>query len=120
MVDNTIILLYYIYKFDNGTFVFIQSHLRGTELKMTVNIKDMIFTIRGIQVMLDSDVARLYGYETKAINLAANRNADRFPPEFRFRLTYEEREQALRFQFETLKNRFLLYLILKSLSLRHT
>jgi hypothetical protein len=40
--------------------------------------------------MLDSDVAKLYGYETKNINLAAKRNIERFPEHFRFRLTYDE------------------------------
>jgi len=66
------------------------------------NIKDLIFTIRGVQVMLDSDVAMLYGYETKAINLAAKRNIDRFPPEFRFQLTVGELRDCSRFQNETL------------------
>ncbi|MDR1184534.1 MAG: ORF6N domain-containing protein [Coriobacteriales bacterium] len=68
------------------------------------DIKSLILTIRGIQVLLDSDVARLYGYETKAINLAAKRNADRFPPEFRFQLTDDELDHILRFQTETSNN----------------
>jgi hypothetical protein len=57
-----------------------------------------------MQILLDSDVARLYGYETKAINLAAKRNADRFPPEFRFQLTDDELDHVLRFQTETSNN----------------
>lgn len=54
------------------------------------NIKDLIYTIRGKQVMLDSDVARLYKYETKRINETVRRNKDRFPENFCFQLTEEE------------------------------
>ena len=67
-------------------------------------IKGLIITVRGMQVLLDSDVAKLYGYETKAINLAAKRNADRFPHDFRFQLTEEELVGILRFQIETSKS----------------
>ena len=55
-------------------------------IKETVNIKHLIYTIRGKQVMLDSDVAMLYHYETKYINLAVRRNKDRFPEKFCFQL----------------------------------
>ena len=48
------------------------------------------FTIRGKQVMLDSDVAMLYHYETKKINQAVKRNIERFPEKFCFQLTEEE------------------------------
>ena len=61
------------------------------------DIKNLIYTIRGKQVMLDSDVARLYKYETKYVNLASKRNNDRFPEDFRFQLTNEEFE-SLRYQ----------------------
>ena len=54
------------------------------------NIKDLIYTIRDKQVMLDSDVAFLYGYETKVINQTVKRNIGRFPETFCFRLTNEE------------------------------
>ncbi|WP_165056341.1 MULTISPECIES: ORF6N domain-containing protein [unclassified Adlercreutzia] len=53
-------------------------------------IRDLIYTIRGTQVMLDSDLARLYQVETGALNRAAKRNEDRFPEDFRFQLTREE------------------------------
>lgn len=56
------------------------------------NIKDLIYTIRGQQVMLDSDVAKLYHYETKYINLAVKRNKERFPESFCFQLTDIETE----------------------------
>lgn len=64
-------------------------------------IKALILTVRGKQVLLDSDVARLYGYETKAINQAASRNIKRFPPEFRFRLTPGEADEILKSQIVT-------------------
>ena len=54
------------------------------------DIKKLIYTIRGKQVMLDSDVARLYQYETKKINQAVKRNIERFPENFCFKLTEEE------------------------------
>jgi len=54
------------------------------------DIKGLIITLRGTQVLLDSDVAVLYGYETKNINLAVSRNKARFPDNFRFQLTQEE------------------------------
>lgn len=56
------------------------------------NIRQLILTVRGKQVLLDSDVARLYGYEVKRINETAQRNSKRFPPEFRFQLSTEEYE----------------------------
>lgn len=65
------------------------------------DIKKMIYTIREKQVMIDSDVANLYHYKTKALNLAVKRNIERFPEDFCFKLTREEFEN-LRFQFETL------------------
>ncbi len=64
------------------------------------NIKNLIYTIRGKQVMLDSDVAMLYQYTTKNINKAMKRNINRFPEDFCFQLTEKEVEN-LRFQFGT-------------------
>ena len=59
--------------------------------------------IRGKQVMIDRDLADLYGVETKVINQAVKRNIERFPEEFRFQLTAEEYD-SLRSQIVTLKN----------------
>ena len=56
------------------------------------DIKNLIYKIRGEQVMLDSDVATLYHYETKKINQAVKRNIERFPEKFCFQLTKEEFE----------------------------
>jgi phage regulator Rha-like protein len=65
-------------------------------------IENRIFTIRGVQVMMDSHLAELYGVETRRLNEQVQRNKDRFPSEFMFRLTLEEYE-FLRSQIATLK-----------------
>ncbi len=54
------------------------------------DIRDMIHVIRGQQIMLDSDLAMLYGYEVKALNQQVKRNIGRFPDDFMFQLTKEE------------------------------
>ncbi len=56
------------------------------------NIGNLIKVIRGQQVMLDKDLAQLYGVETRALNQAVKRNIDRFPEDFMFQLTKEEFE----------------------------
>ena len=50
-------------------------------------ITDKIYTIRGLQVMIDSELAELYGVETKVFNQAVKRNIERFPENFRFQLS---------------------------------
>lgn len=67
-------------------------------------IQNMVYVIRGKQVMLDSDLAALYQVETKRLNEAVKRNMERFPLEFRFQLT-EEEFHLLRSQFATSKER---------------
>ncbi len=67
------------------------------------DIKTKIYTIRGVQVMLDSDLAKLYGVETKRLLEQVRRNIERFPEDFMFQLTREEYE-TLRSQFATLKS----------------
>lgn len=69
----------------------------------TKNIKDLIYTIRGKQVMLDSDVAMLYHYETKKINQTVKRNIQRFPERFCFQLNEDELKN-LRSQIVTASN----------------
>ena len=64
------------------------------------SIQQRIYLIRGHKVMLDADLAELYGVETKAFNRAVRRNKDRFPEDFMFQLTREEFE-TLRFQIGT-------------------
>jgi hypothetical protein len=65
-------------------------------------IEQTIFLIRGHRVMLDADLAELYGVETKAFNRAVTRNMERFPDDFMFRLTKKEYED-LRYHFGTSK-----------------
>ena len=60
----------------------------------------MIHLIRGERVILDSDLARIYGVETKSLNRAVKRNPERFPSDFVFQLTKDELT-ALRYQFGT-------------------
>jgi hypothetical protein len=75
--------------------------------KETVIIPDelitgQIYLIRGQKVMLDKDLAKLYGVETKVLKQAVKRNIDRFPEDFMFELTLEEANSS-RSQFVTLK-----------------
>lgn len=72
------------------------------ELTMLDNhaIQDKIYTIRGLQVMLDEDLALLYGVESKRLNEQVKRNIERFPDKFRFQLTEKEYED-LRSQIAT-------------------
>ena len=66
------------------------------------NIEPLIKVIRRQQVMLDKDLAMLYGVEAKVRNQAVKRNVERFPNDFRFQLTKEE---CLRSQFVTLNEK---------------
>ncbi|HQS67237.1 MAG TPA: ORF6N domain-containing protein [Sulfuricurvum sp.] len=59
------------------------------------SIKNKIYTIRELQVMLDRDLAELYGVETKVFNQAVKRNEDRFPSDFRFQLTAIEKNELV-------------------------
>ena len=65
------------------------------------DIKNLIYTIRGKQVMIDSDVANIYHCETKYVNRVVKRNIERFPEEFCFQLN-EDEFKVLRCQFVTL------------------
>jgi hypothetical protein len=87
---------------------------KGGYLIPTERIDNAIIEIRGRKVMLSHNLAALYGVSTKAFNQAVKRNADRFPPDFMFQLTWEEAqalgsqtvtsdEAGLRSQFATLK-----------------
>jgi len=68
-----------------------------------IEIKDLIYLIRGQKVMLDSDLAGLYEVETKALNQAVKRNIQRFPAHFMFQLTKAEWKN-LRSQIVTFSN----------------
>ncbi len=69
----------------------------------SASIQKKIYTIRNVQIMLDSDLAEFYGVETKQINRAVKRNIDRFPKEFMFQISDDEWE-SLRYQIGTLDN----------------
>lgn len=60
-----------------------------------VNIRDKIYTIRGVQVMLDRDLAELYGVTTGNLNLSVKRNLNRFPEQFMFQLKKDEFENLI-------------------------
>ena len=68
----------------------------------------LILTIRDRRVILDADLAALYGVETGQFNRAVQRHLDRFPEDFMFQLTKEE-DETLRCQIGISKNRTLLY-----------
>ena len=89
-------------KKENNNIVPVNEKLK--EIKYEVeDIKNLIYNIRGKQVMIDSDVANLYNCETKYVNRVVKRNIERFPEEFCFQLT-ENEFRVLRCQFVTLNN----------------
>ena len=59
------------------------------------SLRDKIYAIRGQQVMLDFDLAEIYGYSTSAFNQQVNRNIDKFDEDFMFRLTEGEFENLM-------------------------
>jgi len=79
--------------------------LKQTRIDHIDAVKQQIFLIRGHRVMLDRDLAKLYGVTTKQLNQQLKRNRTRFPEDFAFRLTFAEAKQiaALRLQNATLK-----------------
>ena len=72
-------------KTENGELV-----TNRDQLVVMDNIESLIKVIRGQQIMLDKDLATLYGVETRTLNQAVKRNIQRFPSDFRFQLTMEE------------------------------
>ena len=81
----------------------------------TESLKDKIHTIRGVQVMLDFDLAEIYGYTTKAFNQQVKNNIEKFDEEdLMFQLTKEEVKELSRSNFLTLDNDFLRSKILTS------
>ena len=65
-------------------------------------IQESVYHIRGQEVMLDKDLAEIYGYELKVFNQQVKRNISRFPPDFMFQLTPGEVPVSLKSQFVTL------------------
>lgn len=63
-------------------------------------LKSKIHTIRGVKVMLDADLAEIYGYTTKAFNQQVKNNIEKFAEDFRFRLNSNEIEECSRSKME--------------------
>ena len=76
-----------------------------SELMTVDNIRNHVYVIRGQQVMLDADLAQIYGYEVKALNQQVKRNIIRFPEDFMFELTDEEVIEVSRSQNVTLNEK---------------
>lgn len=81
----------------------VEADMGGNEVVVPEDIQSRIYTIRGVQVMLDEDLAVLYHVETRILNQAVKRNKDRFPEQFCFQLTTGEYER-LRSQIVILEN----------------
>lgn len=77
---------------------------KTTTLLPQKEIENRIFTLRTLQVMIDRDLAEMYGVETKVLNQAVKRNIERFPASFRFQITEDELNNLSRSQFVTLNN----------------
>jgi len=75
---------------DKGEQVTNCDQLQNDEVVVTTPVESRIMSIRGKQIMIDRDLAELYGVETKRLNEAVKRNIERFPERFRFQLTKEE------------------------------
>ena len=75
---------------DKGELVANCDQLQDNEVTVTAPIESRIMSIRGRQIMIDRDLAELYGVETKVLNQAVKRNMERFPERFRFQLTKKE------------------------------
>lgn len=65
--------------------------MAGNQTRNTLGIEALILNVRGLRVMLDSDLARVYGVELKRLNEQVRRNQDRFPVTFGFQITAQER-----------------------------
>jgi len=73
------------------------------EIAVQSNIENKIIVLRGVQVMIDRDIAAIYGVETKRLNEQVKRNIERFPEEFMFQLTRDEVD-SVKSQFATSRN----------------
>ena len=69
--------------------------VNGSNSSPLLPIESLIHVIRDQQVMLDSDLARLYGVETRVLNQAVKRNIERFPEDFMFQLSKEESQNLI-------------------------
>ena len=86
-------------KTENGELV-----TNRDQLVVVDNIESLIKVIRGLQVMLDKDLATLYGVETRTLSQAVKRNIQRFPSDFRFQLTMEECSKSQIEEYHSLRD----------------
>lgn len=70
-------------------------HWKADRMKRPKPLESLILTIRGHRVMIDADLADLYGVETRTLNQAVKRNADRFQKDFMFRINVEEKSEVI-------------------------
>ena len=75
---------------DKGELVANCDQLQNDEVVVTTPVESRIMSIRGKQIMIDRDLAELYGVENRVLNQAVKRNIERFPDDFRFELSREE------------------------------
>ena len=80
---------------DKGELVANCDQLQNDEVVVTTPVESQIMSIRGKQIMIDRDLAELYGVETRVLNQAVKRNMERFPERFRFQLTKEEMNELV-------------------------
>ena len=84
----------YLLEYSNAILYKVKSKVDNLNNRIVVYdsslIQRKIFTLRGRQVMIDSDLAKMYGVETRRLNEQVKRNIERFPKEFMFQLTKEE------------------------------
>lgn len=87
-----------------GIIGLMENQVQNTETSVIDEVTQKIFSVRGRKVMLDIDIASLYGVSTKRLNEQVKRNRERFPDDFMFQLTKEEMENIIasnRSQFAT-------------------
>ena len=75
--------------------------------KEKIVIENMIYEVRGVQVMLDSDIAKLYHVETKRVNEAVKNNPDKFPERFSFIITDFEKNKGLYYECAAMSQKVL-------------
>ena len=81
----------------------VMNEISLNNIEKVEEIKNKIYKIRGVEVMLDRDLAKYYGYSTKALNQQVQRNIDKFDEDFIFKLTKDEYHNILRSQNVTLE-----------------
>ena len=80
---------------DKGELVANCDQLQNDKVVITTPVESRIMSIRGKQIMIDRDLAELYGVETRVLNQAVKRNMESFPERFRFQLTKEEMNELV-------------------------